>query len=280
MLRPAPRISPREVRMSVLTRHSLDRHAEYYDAGLGPVLFDAYARDLAGRVAPRGPRRVLDLAAGTGILTRALRDRLPDAILTLADIDGAMLARARARLGDGAEIERADCAALPFEDAQFDAAACQFGVALFPHKAAAFQEVARVVRPGGAYAFNCWGPIAENPYAEVAGAAIAGLLGGAAPEAWTAPFAYADPHQVARDLRAGGWCRIEAEDVGVTATVRDTGAFAKGLVLGSPIVRDLREAGVDPTVAAATVAAALTHAFGEAPFATPLSAMVYRGRVP
>ena len=265
--------------MSVFTRQSLDRHADFYEAGLGPVLLEAPARDLAARVAARGPRRVLDLAAGTGILTRALRERLPGAIMTLTDIDPAMLARARARLGD-APVECADCAALPFEDALFDAAGCQFGVALFPRKADAFQEVARVVRPGGVYVFNCWGPIAENPFAAIAGAAIAGLLDGAVPEAWTAPHGYADSHQVARDLRAGGWCRIEAEAIRSTGVVRDLDAFARGLVLGSPVARDLREAGVDPGLAVAAVAAALARAFGPAPFRTPLTATVYTCHTP
>jgi SAM-dependent methyltransferase len=266
--------------MSVFTRQSLDRHADFYDAGLGPVLLEWAARDLAARVAARGPRRVLDLAAGTGILTRALRDRLPGAILTLTDIDPAMLARARARLGGAAGVELADCAALPFEDALFDAAACQFGVALFPRKADAFQEVARVVRPGGVYAFNCWGPIAENPFAGIAGAAIARLLGGAVPETWTAPHNYSDAHQVARDLRAAGWCRIEAEAIRSTGEVRDLDAFARGLVLGSPVVRDLREAGVDPCAAVAAVAAALGRAFGPAPFRMALAVTAYSCHTP
>ncbi|PZQ49027.1 MAG: methyltransferase type 11 [Rhodovulum sulfidophilum] len=266
--------------MSVFTRQSLDRHADFYDEGLGPVLFEAYARDLAARVAAQGPRRVLDLAAGTGILTRALRDRLPRAILTITDIDRAMLARARSRLGNAAEVERADCSALPFEDALFDAAACQFGAALFPRKADAFQEVARIVRPGGTYAFNCWGPVAENPYAEVAGAVVARFLGGRLPEAWTAPFAYADPRHVTRDLRAAGWCRIAVERVAMSAHVADAAAFARGLVLGAPVVCDLREAGVEPGEVVAAVAGALTAAFGAAPFAMPLTATVYTCHTP
>ena len=261
--------------MSVLTRQSLDRHAEFYDAGLGPVLLAPYAADLAWRASHLGPRRVLEIAAGTGALTRMLRERLPEATLTVTDIDPTMLARARLRLGDCAGFERCDCAALPFADASFDLAACQFGVALFPRKADAFQEVARVVRPGGAYLFNCWGDIAENPFAGIAGAVLARFLG-RLPEVWSAPYAYADPHRVSRDLRAAGWCRIEtAAAVRGLARVEDPAGFARGLILGAPVVAEIREAGIEPEAVAQAVAAALLERFGPAPFAMPVSAMVY-----
>ncbi len=266
--------------MSVLTRQSLDRHAEFYDAGLGPVLLEPYAADLAWRASHLGPNRVLEIAAGTGALTRALRTRLPRATLTVTDIDPTMLARARLRLGDCAGFERCDSAALPFEDASFDLAACQFGVALFPRKTDAFQEVARVVRPGGAYLFNAWGPIADNPFAVIAGEVLARFLGGT-PEVWLAPHAYADPHQVSRDLRAAGWCRIEtAAVVRSMARVDDPVAFARGLILGSPVVAEIRERGIEPEVVADEVAAALVARFGPAPFAMPVSATVHACHTP
>ncbi|WP_181164536.1 class I SAM-dependent methyltransferase [Amaricoccus solimangrovi] len=260
--------------MSVLIHSSLDHHADFYDAGLGPVLLEGFAADLAWRAAELGPRRILELAAGTGVLTRALRARLPGAALTVTDIDAAMLARARASMGDGADFELADCAALPFADAAFDLAVCQFGVALFPRKTDAFQEVARVVRPGGTYLFNCWGPIAANPYARIAGDAIATLIGHP-PESWTTPHAYADPRRISLDLRAAGWCRIDAAEVAVTARVADPEGFARGLVLGSPVSAEIRAAAVDPAEAVAAVARALTAAFGPPPFAMPLAATVH-----
>ena len=269
----------REVRMSVLTRQSLDHHADFYDAGLGPVLFEAFAADLAWRAAQLGPRHVLELAAGTGVLTRALRARLPAATLTVTDIDPAMLARARASLGDRAGFRLADCAALPFEDAAFDLAVCQVGVALFPRKCDAFQEVARVVRPGGTYVFNCWGPVSVNPFAGIAGEAIARFLGHV-PEAWSAPHAYVDPHRISLDLRAAGWCRIESTEVRVTARVADPEGFAEGLVRGSPVVAEIRAAGVDPTEVVEAVAGALVAAFGAPPFAMPLAATVHTCHTP
>lgn len=260
--------------MSVLTRQSLDHHADFYDAGLGPVLLEAFAADLAWRASELGPRHVLELAAGTGVLTRALRARLPAAALTVTDIDPAMLARARASLGDCAGFKLADCAALPFEDAAFDLAVCQFGVALFPRKCDAFQEVARVVRPGGTYVFNCWGPIADNPFAEIAGEAIARFLG-RVPEVWSAPHAYLDLHRISLDLRAAGWCRIETAEVHVTARVADPEGFAEGLVLGSPVADEIRAAGVEPAAVVEAVKLALVSAFGPPPFAMPLAASVH-----
>lgn len=261
--------------MSVFTRQSLDRHADFYDAGLGPVLLRSYAADLAWRASHLGPRRVLEIAAGTGALTRALRARLPEAALIVTDKDPTMLARARVGLDGCAGFERCDCAALPFADASFDLAACQFGVALFPRKADAFQEVGRVVRPGGAYLFNAWGPVAENPFAGIGGAVLARFLG-AVPEVWTAPHAYADPRRVGQDLRAAGWCRIEtATMVRGVARVTDPARFARGLILGSPVVAEIREAGIAPEAVAEAVAGALVAEFGPPPFTMPTAAMVY-----
>lgn len=262
--------------MSIFTRHSLDRHCELHDAGLGPALLAPYATDLADRAARCGPRHVLELATGTGILTRALRKRLPEASLTVTEVDTEVLARARR----GAAAEMADPGILPFGDADFDLAACQFGIPLFPRKTDFLQEIARVVRPGGTLLFNCWGPIGANRFAEVAGDALARILGSPLPEAWAAPYSYADPHRVTRDLRAAGWCRIHVTAVAATARIIDAGDFARGLVLGSPTVADLREAGIDPRDAVAAVAAALGRAFGATAFRTPLDATVYTCHTP
>ena len=122
---------------------------EFYDRHLGPVLFHDYADDLADRLAALGPARVLELAAGTGIATRRLRDRLPsEAEIVATDLNQPMLDHAEAKFdaGEAVEFQPADASALPFGDASFEAVVCQYGIMFFPDKSKCLAEVMRVLR--------------------------------------------------------------------------------------------------------------------------------------
>ena len=132
---------------------------QYYDQGLGPIIFAEYAADIARRAAAGRPARVLETAAGTGIVTRKLRDALPaDTQLTATDLNPPMLdiARAKFRPGEQVGFQPADAIALPFADQSFDAMVCQFGLMFFPDRAKSFSEAHRVLAPGGRYLLNVW----------------------------------------------------------------------------------------------------------------------------
>src|SRR2546423_3382929 len=104
---------------------------EIYDRLLVPLIFESCARDLAERLAKVKPRDVLETAAGTGALTRAIAARLPaHARIVATDLNAPMLNHAAAKQPRDHRItwEQADALALPFEDQRFDAVACQFGV--------------------------------------------------------------------------------------------------------------------------------------------------------
>ncbi|HEX7952510.1 MAG TPA: class I SAM-dependent methyltransferase, partial [Burkholderiales bacterium] len=138
-----------------------------YDSHLVPLIFAPYASDLAERLRSRRISRLLEIAAGTGVVTRALAAALPDsAAIVATDLNQAMLDQA-ARVGTKRAVEwrQADAMQLPFEDASFDAVVCQFGVMFFPDKPKAFAEARRVLRPGGLFLFNVWDSIAENEFA-------------------------------------------------------------------------------------------------------------------
>ena len=125
---------------------------DHYDRGLGPVVFIDYAADIARRVGARPVSRVLETAAGTGIVTRQLRDVLPsNAQLTATDLNPPMVevARRKFQSSEKLDLRAADAMALPFPDGAFDAVVCQFGVMFFPDKAKSCQEVYRVLAPGG-----------------------------------------------------------------------------------------------------------------------------------
>src|SRR3954451_7162971 len=132
-----------------------------YDEYLVPAVFQPYADDLAARVALHGPRDVLELAAGTGVVTRAVTERLPGARVVATDLNVAMVDVGLARVPT-ATWQQADAMQLPFGDTGFDLVACQFGVMFFPDRPAAYGEVARVLRPGGHFLFNSWAPLATH----------------------------------------------------------------------------------------------------------------------
>ncbi len=157
---------------------------DIYDRFLVPLIFEAYARDLAGRLAKTEPRDVLEIAAGTGVLTRAIAARLPgDVRIVATDLNQPMLDHAAARQPhddrphDGRiQWRQADALALPFEDHSFDVVACQFGVMFFPDKVQGYKEARRVLKPGGHFFFNVWDRISENEFADVVTQALAALF--------------------------------------------------------------------------------------------------------
>jgi ubiquinone/menaquinone biosynthesis C-methylase UbiE len=143
---------------------------EHYDSGLGPMIFVDYAADIARRVAACSPARVLETAAGTGIVTRQLRDFLPAGVhVTATDLNAPMLEVARTKFKPGEEVafQPADAAALPFPDGAFDAVVCQFGVMFFPQKDTSYREVHRVLAPGGRYLFSVWDSHRHNPFGRI-----------------------------------------------------------------------------------------------------------------
>jgi SAM-dependent methyltransferase len=179
-----------------------------YDEYLVPLIFAPYAHDLARRIAARAPRRVLEIAAGTGVVTRAMREQLPAATTIVAtDLNQAML-DAAARIGTTGAVEwrQADAMALPFDDASFDAVVCQFGVMFFPDKAKAFAESRRVLRPGGTFLFNAWDRIAVNDFADVVTDALAAFFPHDPPRFMArTPHGYHDVRAIERDVRGGGF---------------------------------------------------------------------------
>ena len=138
-----------------------------YEEYLVPLIFEPYAADLANRVASRSLSRVIEIAAGTGVVTRKLSSVLPEGVSIVAtDLNQAMLEVA-SEIGTERSVEwrLADAMQLPFEDGVFDAVICQFGAMFFPDKSKAFAEARRVLGPGGVFMFNVWDRIEENEFA-------------------------------------------------------------------------------------------------------------------
>src|SRR5262245_9282368 len=134
-----------------------------YDEYLVPLIFAPYAEDIARRLRESRPERVLEIAAGTGAVTRAMDAALPrSASIVATDLHPGMLERAAAvGVFRPVEWKAADAMSLPFPEGEFDAVVCQFGAMFFPDRAKAFSEARRVLRPGGVFLFNVWDRIEE-----------------------------------------------------------------------------------------------------------------------
>lgn len=154
---------------------------EYYDRCLGPAWFDAFGADLARRLPDPLAGDVLEIACGTGLVTRRLRARIDAARrLVASDISQAMLDYARNKLIDckGIEWREADAASLPFDAGEFSAVVCAFGMMFVPDKRAVFREVRRVLKSGGTFLFNVWDRIEDNPAAVINAEVVEGLFPG------------------------------------------------------------------------------------------------------
>jgi ubiquinone/menaquinone biosynthesis C-methylase UbiE len=185
---------------------------EIYERFLVPLIFESYALNLAERLAETKPRDVLETAAGTGVLTRAIASRIPQhARFVATDFNQPMLDHARTRLSHDGRIEwrQADALALPFADQSFDVVACQFGVMFFPDKLQGYREARRVLKTGGHFFFNVWDRISENEFAHVVTEALAALFPDDPPRFMArTPHGYHNIEQIRQELNTAGFGNV------------------------------------------------------------------------
>ena len=234
-----------------------------YETYLVPLIFEPYAADLAKRLRARRLSRVLEIAAGTGVVTRALAATLPEEVSIIAtDLNQAMLDQAAA-VGTKRAVEwrQADAMHLPFDDATFDAVVCQFGVMFFPDKAKAFSEARRVLRPDGVFAFNVWDRIKDNEFADTVTRALESVFPKDPPRFMArTPHGYHDKSRIAQDLAQGGFATAPRIDTVAArsraASAREPAiAYCQGTPLRSEIeARDAARLGEATDVATEAIA--------------------------
>lgn len=250
-----------------------------YDTGLGPVIFHPYAKDIAARAKALNPSEVLEIAAGTGIVTRKLRDALPAEVPLLAtDLNDAMLDVARPLFGkdENVAFEVVDAMDIPNNEASFDLALSQFGVMFMPDKVQHYRETLRILKPGGTYLFNVWDSWDGNPWAGLGHETVEIFFPGETPGFYKVPFHYHDPAKIQTDLHSAGFENINIDRVAKQGKVTSWEAFAHAVVFGNPLADEIRalDGGVSPEEVRDAVMKKFVEAFGQAPTSIPLAAFV------
>jgi ubiquinone/menaquinone biosynthesis C-methylase UbiE len=249
-----------------------------YEQYLFPLLFAPYAEDLAARVADLKQGTLVEVAAGTGAVTRALLKTLPSSVNIIAtDLNDAMLRLGAERAsGPSVKWKQADAQQLPFEDASADAMLCQFGVMFFPDKPLAYREARRVLRPGGRYIFNVWDRLEHNEVSLIVQRAVGSLFPQDPPRFFErTPFGYYDTEAIRAALEAAGFAQVGVQTVEKTVQVGSAEHAAIGLCQGTPLRGEIEArspTGLEAATAAATEA--LTERFGRGSFEHQLSAHV------
>ena len=255
--------------------HSIPR---LYETHLVPLIFEPYAVDVGERLVSRSLERVLEIAAGTGVVTRRLASALPDDVAIVAtDLNQPMLDQAAA-IGVARPVEwrQADAMRLPFKDASFDAVVCQLGVMFFPDKPTAFAEARRVLRPGGVLIFSAWDRIEENEFADAVTTAVATLFPEDPPRFLArTPHGYHDKATIARDVTAGGFAAPSIETVAARSRATSARIPAVGYCEGTPLRNEI-EARDASRLAEATDAAAraIAERFGRGPVDAKIQAHI------
>jgi SAM-dependent methyltransferase len=251
---------------------------EIYERHLGPMLFVPFAADLAARARTRVPRRVLEVAAGTGIVTRALHAAFPSADIVATDLNEGMIALGARRLAaPNVTWRQADAGALPFADAEFDLVVCQFGAMFFPDRTRAFQEAYRVLVPGGRFLLNMWSSLEFNEIPRIVARAAADAFPADPPTfIERVPHGHGDADVTLAELRAAGFSTAEVEIVELPSRAPSAADPAIGFCQGSPLRMQIEArdaARLHEITDAAT--AAMAERFGPGPIEAPMRALVF-----
>jgi ubiquinone/menaquinone biosynthesis C-methylase UbiE len=215
-----------------------------YDRYLGPLLFEPYALDLIDRLKSDPLKKVLELACGTGKVTRLLISLLPeDARLIASDLNPDMLALAQMLVLDSnIQWRVVDAHTLPFDKESFDHVVCQFGVMFFSDKPVAFREIYRVLQPSGKFLFNVWDELPYNPRVSVIKKVMDEMFGEQAPDFLKkGAYSFFDKNEIRRLLAHTGFRNIRIDRVEKQTVYSDPDDLVTGFVDGSPLSKFKRD---------------------------------------
>lgn len=253
---------------------------EYYDSIMGPAQFEPYGADLARRLPATPAGDVLEIACGTGRVTRHLRELLAPAVrLVATDLSDAMLAYGKRKVSGNIEWQKADATALPFQDASFGAVVCAFGVMFVPDKKAAFREARRVLREGGVLLFNVWDGLENNPQGRPAEEVLTRRFpDDPAMKAGSMPYQFNDRAAIGGMLADARFGQVRMEAVRLECSVPSARDFATGQMRGTPRAGLIEQRGFEIEPVIEELTRALIRIGGEKPFRYTPQALVVEAR--
>lgn len=216
---------------------------EIYDTHLVPLIFEQYAADLAQRTASINPGSILEIASGSGVVTRSVAPVLRSGVRhVVSDLNPPMLDRAAATqpFPDAIEWLPANALDLPLEDDSFDLVLCQFGCMFFPDRIRSYREARRVLRPSGAFVFNMWDRIGENDFANVVTNALAERYPVNPPRFLPrTPHGHYDTAVYRAELEAAGFTDIVIEPLDAISTASSPLIPAVAYCHGTPLRNEI-----------------------------------------
>lgn len=251
---------------------------KHYQDLLTPFLFDGFSQDLVDRIDFSNIHKVLELASGTGSVTRRLLTKMPaETHLLATDLEASMLEVAKQQL-EAANLswDVVDMTSIPYGDEQFDLIICQFGLMLVPEKLKALSEMHRVLKKGGRLIFSVWGDIQDNPVWSISGKVIESFLGSNPMLQNPGPFSLTNKYDTLDLLEKAGFENSKATSVTQSGTIESAAMAASGFVQGLPVFMAISKR--DPSLIAKIEQALepqLSAALGNHPLASPLRAWVF-----
>ena len=261
--------------MTVRDKDFVGSIPEIYDTYLVPLIFETYAQDLADRISALGPLSVLETAAGSGVVTRALAATLPsEANYTVTDLNQPMLDHAASKQEPDTRISwrQADALDLPFDDASFEVVVCQFGVMFYPDRITGYSEAYRVLKPGGALLFNVWDRIETNEFTDVVTAAAATVFPNDPPQFLPrTPHGYYEENLIRKELGDAGFTDVKYESFEATSSAPSPRHPAVAYCQGTPLRNEIEERDPDLLDHVTDCAAdAISRRFGAGPVAAKM----------
>jgi ubiquinone/menaquinone biosynthesis C-methylase UbiE len=252
---------------------------ENYDRYMVPLIFEPYAADIARRAASFSPRTVLEIAAGSGVVTRALAPKLsPGASYVVTDLNLPMLdyAASRQPADDRIKWRQADALALPFENAAFDVVCCQFGAMFFPNRPLGYREARRVLKPGGHFLFSVWDRIEENVFADDVTNALAKIFPHDPPRFLArTPHGYHDTSLIRSELENAGFSCVVIETRAEQSRAPSPRIPAVAYCQGTPLRNEIEARDVGKLEAATDCAeSAIADKHGRGEIAAKIQALV------
>jgi ubiquinone/menaquinone biosynthesis C-methylase UbiE len=251
---------------------------ENYDEFLYTLFFEPYAIDLTERIIALNPKKILEVACGTGIVTQHLLKAIPpSATITATDINPGMLALAKQKVAndDRVKLQVVDAHVLPFEDNSFDCIFAQFGVMFYGDKPKAYAEAMRVLHPGGTFIFNTWAGLADNPIALIAMELLTEYFPDNPPSFFNIPFSYFNPDAIKTDLMQVGFRTISITNLSAVGKGASSMDIARGLLKGTPMYNEIAERNYDLLpVLIEELSIRLAKIYGNEDLEVPLKAMV------